>query len=226
MPSSPSATSIASAAIFPDSLGETLSPEPARTGPSCSADFRSRRSPREATCALTAVGQPYCWGDNQRGAVGDGTTTSRSVPVAVTGGLIFAEIFGGFDRFCGLTAAGMRTAGEKRNWLSGDRYHWQRDLAAARDGGLRFSTLSIGSEHACGLIADGSAYCWGVNTRGQLGDNTSNTHLTPTAVVTAAKFSQIAAGGEHTCASISGNAFCWGRNAYGELGDRSSRPSG
>ena len=35
---------------------------------------------------------------------------------------------------------------------------------------IRFATLSAGRNYNCGLTADGSAYCWGSNDIGKLGN--------------------------------------------------------
>jgi alpha-tubulin suppressor-like RCC1 family protein len=81
--------------------------------------------------------------------------------------------------------------------------------------------LTRGTEHACGLTADGSAYCWGSNRLGQLGDgdNTSNTRTAAVPVATRQTFVTISAGANHTCAlTRDGVAYCWGLNLTGELG--------
>ena len=44
------------------------------------------------TCGLTPPGEAWCWGDNTRGALGDGTDAIRTAPVRVTGALRFASI--------------------------------------------------------------------------------------------------------------------------------------
>ena len=73
---------------------------------------------------------------------------------------------------------------------------------------------------ACGLTKGGTAYCWGDNTNGQLGDGTIYGHALPKAVVGDLSFVTIAAGDRHTCGlSASGAAFCWGFNSVGQLGD-------
>src|SRR2546427_760290 len=59
-----------------------------------------------STCGLTAAGAAYCWGDNSNGQLGDGTTTDRSSPVLVAGGVSFAAVSTGDAHNCGVTAAG------------------------------------------------------------------------------------------------------------------------
>lgn len=60
------------------------------------------------SCGLTGAGVAYCWGDNSSGQLGDGSTTTRSTPVAVSGGLAFSAIVAGAAHTCGLTNAGAR----------------------------------------------------------------------------------------------------------------------
>jgi alpha-tubulin suppressor-like RCC1 family protein len=56
------------------------------------------------SCALTSRGEAYCWGNNGFGEVGDGTTTNRHSPTAVSGGFTFTSISaGGNQHVCGLT---------------------------------------------------------------------------------------------------------------------------
>jgi alpha-tubulin suppressor-like RCC1 family protein len=84
-------------------------------------------------------------------------------------------------------------------------------------------SVSSGGQHSCALTADGTAYCWGDNTWGQLGDSSQVDRANPTAVKTPVKFKSISAGFMHTCGlATSGAALCWGQNKAGELGDSTS----
>ncbi len=56
--------------------------------------------------ALTTMGAAYCWGYNNHGELGDGTTTQRTSPVAVLGGLTFATVSAGNVFTCGVTTGG------------------------------------------------------------------------------------------------------------------------
>ena len=81
-------------------------------------------------------------------------------------------------------------------------------------GDHRFSTISAGGVHTCALNRDGEAYCWGLNTFGQLGDGTTTNRLEPVAVAGGMVFESIAAGSYGTCAtSAAGEVYCWGRVA-------------
>lgn len=58
------------------------------------------------TCGLTNVGAAYCWGGNDYGQAGDGTTVDRASPVPVGGGLVFAALTSGYGHTCGRTTTG------------------------------------------------------------------------------------------------------------------------
>src|SRR3989442_1567852 len=84
----------------------------------------------------------------------------------------------------------------------------------------RFTAVSVGRHHTCGLTPAGSAYCWGDNSRGQVGDETTTARSSPVLVVGRVSFAAVSAGGDHTCAvTTTGAAYCWGSNDRGELGD-------
>ncbi len=58
------------------------------------------------TCRVITTGAGYCWGLNNAGMLGDGTSTNRATPVPVSGSVVFTSISAGNAHTCGLTAAG------------------------------------------------------------------------------------------------------------------------
>jgi alpha-tubulin suppressor-like RCC1 family protein len=178
----------------------------------------------DQTCGLShANGGWYCWGDNQQGGLGDGTTTNRLTPVAVTGGLTFATVSsGGINFTCGLTATNAAYCWGN-NWygqLGDGTMTDSHTPVAVTTGGLTFVTVTAGLNHTCGLTADGLAYCWGRNTFGQLGVGDTTRRLTPVAVAGGLRFASLRAMSLHTCGLTGlGAAYCWGLNDSGQLGD-------
>src|SRR3989441_7297602 len=84
-------------------------------------------------------------------------------------------------------------------------------------GGLKFLTVSTGAFHTCGLAADSTAFCWGLNDHGQLGDSIADT-TRPAAVRGGIKFAMITVCSLHSCALTSaGAASCWRDNDLGQL---------
>lgn len=80
-----------------------------------------------------------------------------------------------------------------------------------------FSDLDSGAAHVCGLMS-GQIVCWGDNSDGQLGDET--TVNGPVRLDHGRTYSDIAAGSTHSCAvDDSGAVWCWGSNSAGQLGD-------
>ena len=78
---------------------------------------------------------------------------------------------------------------------------------------------SAGGRTSCETRSDGSAYCWGENTYGQLGDGTNVLKKEPTRVVGDQSWKQVSTGGAATCGiSQQGELYCWGLNNRGQLG--------
>jgi alpha-tubulin suppressor-like RCC1 family protein len=87
-------------------------------------------------------------------------------------------------------------------------------------GGPHLVAVSVGNLHACALDASGTAYCWGANTNGELGNGTFVDSNRPVPVSGGIHFSQISAGNAHSCGvSTAGQLYCWGLEDYGEVGN-------
>ena len=96
-------------------------------------------------------------------------------------------------------------------------------LLAQMPDDVYFTQVTAGRSHSCALDTDGQAWCWGSQTSGRLGDGVADLTSTPVpqAVLQPAGviFTQISAGGFHTCAIDSGGqCWCWGGNSHGQLG--------
>ncbi|AWV88442.1 RCC1 domain-containing protein [Bradymonas sediminis] len=78
--------------------------------------------------------------------------------------------------------------------------------------------LSLGANHACAL-GSGKAKCWGNNTRGKLGDDSTTQRKNPVDVSGLDLITQISSGGGHTCAlTHDQKVICWGDNSESQLG--------
>ena len=80
--------------------------------------------------------------------------------------------------------------------------------------------ISLGWLHSCAIDSNGSAFCWGDNNNGQLGDGTIGAAVKLDVLNLAGGMAAVDAGAAHTCAlTTAGGVKCWGRNDEGELGD-------
>lgn len=177
------------------------------------------------TCALTATGGVQCWGNNDSGQLGDGTTTSRSVPMAVSdlsSGVVSIAAGGGYT--CAIMTSGsVRCWGYNADGQLGDGTKGTDRLTPVDVKNLsNVLSLAAGEDHTCATVKDGSAFCWGNDFYGQLGNGaTTGDQLLPVPVNNIGfSFGAVSAGNFHTCAlTAGGGVFCWGLNDYGQVGD-------
>jgi cysteine-rich repeat protein len=82
--------------------------------------------------------------------------------------------------------------------------------------------LTSGYYHQCALRDDGSVWCWGKNTYGQVGDGTRDNRAQPVRVSGLTDVEEISAAYRNTCARrVNGEVWCWGYGGYGSLGNSS-----
>jgi alpha-tubulin suppressor-like RCC1 family protein len=195
-----------------------------------------------STCVLASTGLAYCWGDDTYGQLGDSITTAtpQTTPVAVTAatgalsGKTLVRIQGGYLHYCALDSTGLAYCwgygldGELGNSTTTSSNVAVPVTASGALSGKTLVQLTAGQSHTCALDSAGTAYCWGLNTSGQLGNNSvTSPQTTPALVYTAGVLSgktiaQLSAGRAHTCAmDTTGTAYCWGLNANGQVGDDS-----
>jgi len=189
-------------------------------------------------CVRTSSGTALCWGYNNHGQLGDGTTTDRHGAVQVTkkGGSPLTRvtaISAGTGYYtCARTSDGAAWCwGDDRDGELGDGGRTDRHSAVrvnkAKGAPLTgVSTISAAIAHACVRTTSGAAWCWGPNNgAGQLGDGSTKGRLYPVQVsrtkqAKLAGVSAIDVGGYQSCARTSdGAAWCWGYNGTGQLGD-------
>jgi hypothetical protein len=212
-------------------------------------------------CTLRPTGIAKCWGYNQNGELGNGSTNDVTSPTAVGGGLTFSTLSMADYAMCGVSTAGvgycwgadklrlpwqtdyrllprpvnghdvfttiayggwqacgLTTIGETKCWIIPVMSQY---TPVTVPGAPPFTALVAGYQHQCGLGATGGAFCWGNNPFGQLGIGTSGETNAPVGpILGARRFISIAAGFNHTCAAdLGGTAYCWGQNAFGAVGD-------
>lgn len=108
------------------------------------------------TCGLTSAGATWCWGKNDHGQLGDGTTTDRAAPVLVQGGHVFVQLAAGWNHTCGRTAAGeIWCWGYGSYGQMADDHRDESAFPVSVDGLAPASNITSG----CAL-SGGTAWCW------------------------------------------------------------------
>jgi alpha-tubulin suppressor-like RCC1 family protein len=201
--------------------------------------FKSISAGNRSTCAISSLGDSYCWGSDTNGRLGNGgTSIDEDSPQIIdytylAPGEKFTKIEVGAVHACGLSSLGEiycwgedsffykqlgngATTGNQQSPVPVDK----SELAINEN----FVDVSVYGFHSCALSNFGNTFCWGNGTNGQLGDNSIGRDkpypIDTSNLSQGEKLIEIDLGYYHTCAISSfGNAYCWGRNDFGQAGD-------
>jgi alpha-tubulin suppressor-like RCC1 family protein len=175
-------------------------------------------------CALLNSGSIQCWGLNQYGQLGDGSSTQIiPTPVTVLGISSAVTVSAGYDHSCAvLTGGSIHCWGDNVFGALGDDTTTSSSTPVLVSGITNALSVSAGYRYSCALLGGGLVKCWGSNSNGVLGDGTTTSSSTPVLVSGITNASAVTAGTDHACAVLTtGTVQCWGQNAAGELGNGS-----
>lgn len=155
----------------------------------------------EHSCGIATDGFAWCWGNNEFGQLGDGTTTDRSAPTRV-GTMRFRQIatgsgfagmshvtaptpkvLAGVAHTCALSETGEAYCwGWNGNGQLGDGTMVDRHAPAAVMGGHTFDEIGAAGSYTCGMRGN-AIWCWGSNFTGQLGLGAGGAETAPKQVM-------------------------------------------
>lgn len=175
------------------------------------------------SCAQTTTGALKCWGSNNYGQLGVSGTSQSLTPVSVgslTAGA--SSLSSGYYHNCAVSSAG----GAKcwgANWYGQLGNGSTTNSATPVDAqGLTTGAAQVraGNDFTCAKNTSNTAFCWGKNANGQLGNGGTLNSAVPVAVNgSSGTIASLAVGGAHACAiTTTGSAKCWGYNQFGQLG--------
>jgi alpha-tubulin suppressor-like RCC1 family protein len=203
-------------------------------------------------CAIVdgtgTTGALQCWGRNDYGQLGDGTTANRSTPVLVrtiqSGNPLLTGVLevsastetSTYGTTCAIVDDGSPADGGPI-WCWGQNYEGElgnggtlgvlvaHPYAEQVVGITNATVIDVGDEQSCAVLATGTAKCWGNGGDGALGNGGTANSSTPVDVkvdasTTLTGVTTIAAGDAFACAGTStGNVWCWGYGGNGQMGN-------
>jgi alpha-tubulin suppressor-like RCC1 family protein len=184
--------------------------------------------------ALLKDGTVKAWGLNDKGQLGDGTTVNTALPVTVAG-LEDVKAVAAGDTF----SLALLRDGTVKTWGNNDKGQLgvtakpasstaavpapapaTRTTAVVVPELTTVKGVTAGASHALALLADGTVMSWGLNDKGQLGDDTVVNKPYPVPVLELGNVTGLAAGAQHSIALLQDRTLRgWGNNANGQVGD-------
>ena len=189
------------------------------------ADWLAVSQAANTVCALRGGGTLWCWGHNNLGQVGNGSTANVTAPELIgnaTQPPLYTQLSVGRGHACAVAAGGTL-------WCWGG--NGSGELGLGYSGGTVTAPMQVGTDtdwqsahvgsgnHSCARKLDDHAYCWGSNFIGQIGLGTYGNTNKPQKLASPITWNSLAPGHEGSCGlRLDGRLLCWGTSLNAQLG--------
>lgn len=167
----------------------------------------------EHSCALIS-GSVKCWGQNQKGQLGNATNISQAAPVNVSGISGAIDLSVGGQHSCALLSTqvahcwGDNTSGQLG---TGNTTSVNAPQPVSTVSLTNIKQIAAGGFHSCAVDMSDDVWCWGSNVYGQLGFGDTAARNSPTKLTSLSGVASLSLGRFHSCAKLNnGNVSCWG----------------
>jgi alpha-tubulin suppressor-like RCC1 family protein len=176
---------------------------------------------------IFTTGGLWTWGQDNYGQLGDGATTTKSIPTqTVSAGTNWKQVASGYS----MTSA-IKTDGTLWSWGRNNLGQLGDNTIVSKSspvqtiaGGTNWKQVSCGKFLAAAIKTDGTLWTWGDNSYGNLGDGTMTNKSSPIQTVSGGTNWKIISTGDNGIAAIKtdGTLWSWGRNDIGQMGDNTT----
>ncbi|OBX25155.1 T9SS type A sorting domain-containing protein [Gelidibacter algens] len=174
--------------------------------------------------ALKTDGTLWAWGNNNYGALGDGTNVWSWSPVQIGTDSNWQSISAGSDLSLALKTDGTIWAwGINNHGQLGDNNQFIDKHSPTQVGiETNWAKIEVGLGHAGAIKSDGTLWVWGLNTNGQVGNSSLNDQVVPVQIETFTDWQTLNLGGVNSAGiRMDGTLWAWGANAQGQSGSLS-----
>jgi alpha-tubulin suppressor-like RCC1 family protein len=191
------------------------------------ADWSKVSAGYRASCGIRAPGTLWCWGANTQGQLG--TPSYRTAPGAAPTVSDVAQVSTGHGASCAVKTTGTLWCwGSNATGLLSDGTYLDSQVPVQIGIATNWSSVTVGgqmddfgvpSSFACAIRTTGTLWCWGDDTFGQLGINSTSPVDTPTQVGALTTWTAVSAGAATVCGIAGGTLTCWGAGGSGQIGN-------